>query len=123
MRSYEYPLDKKNELSELVSERRCQTSALQSRLKRLNSCQSTIDKTRSMLKLIDDDIQFWKEQVEQGKLNQQTSINDVLLTAIYLSQFNVDQRRQLIDKWQKSLLTTRANFNPLQLLSNQKGFI
>jgi hypothetical protein len=79
-----------------------------------------------MLKLIDDDIQFWKEQVEQGKLNQQTSINDALLTAIYfcyLSQFNVDQRRQLIDKWQKSLLTTRANFNPLQLLSNQKGFI
>jgi hypothetical protein len=79
-----------------------------------------------MLKLIDDDIQFWKEQVEQGKLNQQTSINDALLTAIYfcyLSQFNVDQRRQLIDKWQKSLLTARANFNPLQLLSNQKGFI
>ena len=80
-----------------------------------------------MLKLIDDDIQFWKEQVEQGKLNQQTSINDALLTAIYfcyLSQFNVDQRRQLIDKWQqKSLLTTRANFNPLQLLSNPKGFI
>ena len=109
-----------------MSERRSQTSALQSRLKRQNSFQSTIDKTRSMLKLIDDDIQFWKEQVEQNKFNQQTSIHDALLTAIYfcyLSQFNIDQRKQLITQWQNKILSTRSNFNPVQLLANEKGLL
>ena len=79
-----------------------------------------------MLKLIDDDIQFWKEQVEQNEFNQQTSIHDALLTAIYfcyLSQFNIDQRKQLITQWQNKILSTRSNFNPVQLLANEKGLL
>jgi hypothetical protein len=82
-----------------------------------------------MLQLIDDDIHHWKEQVEQGQLNKKTSITDALLAALYicyLSQFNIDQRQQLLLNWQtkilQNLLPIRSNFNILDLIINQKGF-
>jgi hypothetical protein len=88
-----------------------------------------MDKTRSMLKLIDDDIHHWQEQVKQGESNKKTSITDALLTAFYLcylSQFNIDQRQQLLNNWQtnilEKLLPTRSNFNPLDFINDQKGF-
>lgn len=97
-------------------------------MKRQNSFQSTIDKTRSMLKLIDDDIQYWQEQVEQGEFNKKTSITDALLTAFYfcyLLQFNIDQRQQLLFNWQtnilEKILPIRPNFNLLDFIINQKG--
>ena len=114
----------------MINERRSQSAEFQAKLKRQNSFQSTIDKTRSMLKLIDDDINHWQEQVDQGKLNQKTSITDALLTALYfcyLSQFNIDQRQKLIDFWQtnilQKMLPIRSHFNPLDLITNQKGFL
>jgi hypothetical protein len=88
-----------------------------------------MDKTRSMLKLIDDDIHHWQEQVQQGELNKKTSITDAILTALYfcyLSQFNIDQRQQLLNNWQtnilQKLLPIRSNFNPMDFISDQKGF-
>jgi len=88
-----------------------------------------MDKTRSMLKLIDDDIHHWQEQVQQGESNKKTSITDAILTALYfcyLSQFNIDQRQQLLNNWQtnilQKLLPTRSNFNPMDFITDQKGF-
>lgn len=111
-----------------MNERRAQTAELQSKLKRQNNFESTIDRTRSMLKLIDDDIHYWKEQVEQGKLNKKTSITDALLTSLYfsyLSQFNIDQRQQFLFNWKtnilENILPSRSNFNPLDIIINQKG--
>jgi len=82
-----------------------------------------------MLKLIDDDIHHWQEQVTQGKLNKKTSITDALLSALYfsyLSQFNIDQRQQLLNNFQKDILQKflpiRSNFNLLDIITNQKGF-
>lgn len=119
----------KEELSELIVERRTQTNELQTRKKRQNSYQSTIDKTRSMLKLIDDDIQYWQQQVDQGRSNKNTSIINAVLTALYfcyLSKFNVDQRQQLLTNWQKKMsaenFPIQSNFNPLDIIINQKGF-
>ena len=81
-----------------------------------------------MLKLIDDDIHHWEEQVQQGRLNKKTSISDAILTAhyfCYLSPFNIDQRQQLLFNWQtnilEKLLSVRSNFNPLDFVMNQKG--
>jgi len=111
-------------------QRRTQTGELQGKIKRQTNYQSTIDKTRSMLKLIDDDIHHWQEQVEQGQFNKKTSITDALLTALYfsyLSQFNIDQRKLLLNQWQNDilhqLLPIRSNFNPLEIINNQKGLI
>jgi len=82
-----------------------------------------------MLKLIDNDIHHWEKQIEEGELNKKTSITDALLAAIYfcyLSQFNIDQRQQLLNNWQRNILEKilpiRSNFNPLDVISNQKGF-
>lgn len=87
-----------------------------------------MDKTRSMLKLIDDDIQHWQQQIQQGELNKKTSITDALLIALYfsyLSQFNIDQRQQLLTQWQNNilqkLLPIRTNFNLLDVINNSKG--
>ena len=110
-------------------QRRSQTADLQGKIKRQTNYQSTIDKTRAMLKLIDDDIHHWQTQVEQGQSNKKTSITDALLTALYfcfLSQFNIDQRQQLLKHWQKDilqdLLPIRENFNPLEMIKDQKGW-
>ncbi|CAF4961095.1 unnamed protein product, partial [Rotaria sp. Silwood1] len=117
----------REELSQLILERRSQSTEIQSKKKRQNSFQSTIDKTRSMLKLIDDDIQYWQEQVDQGKSNQKTSFTDALLIALYfsyLSQFNIDQRQQLLFQWQtkifEKILPIQTDFNPLNIIINQK---
>jgi glutaredoxin 2 len=111
-------------------ERRAQTADLQGKIKRQTNYQSTIDKTRAMLKLIDDDIHYWEKQIEQGQLNKKTSITDAILTALYfcyLSQFNIDQRQQLLNHWQndilQKLLPIRTDFNPLEILNNEKGFV
>ena len=115
----------KEELSELIVERRGQTSELQGRIKRQNSFQSTMEKTRAMLQLIDQDIQHWKNEVEQGQANEKTSIDDALLLAFYLaflSQFNIDQRQQLFEHWTTNFLTIRMNFNLLEILHDEKGF-
>ncbi|CAF3428145.1 unnamed protein product [Rotaria socialis] len=119
----------RGELSELILERRSQTNELQLKKKRQNHFQSTIDKTRSMLKLIDDDIQFWQKQVDEGKLNKKTAITDALLASLYfcyLSQFNIDQREKLLLNWQtkilENILPIQSNFNPLNIIINQKEF-
>ncbi|CAF1088574.1 unnamed protein product [Rotaria sordida] len=119
----------REELSQLILERRSQSTEIQSKKKRQNSFQSTIDKTRSMLKLINDDIEYWQEQVDQGKSNKKTLITDALLIALYfsyLSQFNIDQRQQFLFNWQRKILEKilpiRPYFNPIDIIINQKEF-
>lgn len=82
-----------------------------------------------MLKLIEDDIRYWQEQVDQGKSSQKTSITDALLISLYfsyLSKFNIDQRVHLLSFWQKNILEKilplRPSFNLLGIIINQKGF-
>lgn len=120
----------KEELTELITERRSQTTELQGRIKRQNHFQSTIDKTRAMLQLIDEDIRFWKKQVEQGESNQKTSISDALLIAFYfsfLSQFNIDQREYLLNDWRTNILTKvlpiQKDFHLLPMLNDEKGLL
>ena len=81
-----------------------------------------------MLQLIDQDIQFWKKEVEQGEFNQKTSIADALLIAFYfsfLSQFNIDQREYFLNDWRinilPNLLPIRSDFNLLQIINDEKG--
>ena len=81
-----------------------------------------------MLKLIDNDIQHWQNEVQQAKLNKKTAISDALQVALYftyLSEFNVDQREQILSNWQKNILQTllpiRTNFNLLKMILNEKG--
>ena len=70
----------------------------------------------------------WQKQIEQGKLNQQTSMTDAFLVALYfscLSQFNIDQREQFVYYWQRKIfekfLPIRLNFNLFDIIVNQKG--
>lgn len=83
-----------------------------------------MEKTRAMLQLIEQDIHYWKEQVQQGQSNEKTSFHDSLVLAFYfafLSQFNIDQRQQLFEHWTKNFLTIRTNFNLLEILHDEKG--
>ncbi|UJR28892.1 hypothetical protein I4U23_010112 [Adineta vaga] len=117
----------KEELADFISKRREQFAELQSKVKRLNHLRSVIEQTRAMLKLIDNDIHHWQEEVKQAKLNQQTAITDTLQIALYftyLSQFNIDQRQQCLLQWQKDILQTllpiRTDFNLLHMIMNEK---
>lgn len=81
-----------------------------------------------MLKLIDNDIQHWQNEVQQAKLNKTTAISDALQIALYftyLSEFNVDQREEILSNRQKNilqnLLPIRTNFNLLNMILNEKG--
>jgi hypothetical protein len=81
-----------------------------------------------MLKLIDNDIHHWEEQVKQGKLNKKFAITDALQSSLYvcyLSQFNIDQRQQLLSNWQtkilQKILPILSNFNLLDILISEKG--
>ncbi|UJR29306.1 hypothetical protein I4U23_010520 [Adineta vaga] len=117
----------KEELADFISKRREQFAELQSKVKRLNHLRSVIEQTRAMLKLIDNDIHHWQEEVKQAKLNQQTAITDTLQISLYftyLSQFNIDQRQQFLLQWQKDILQTllpiRTDFNLLHMIMNEK---
>lgn len=120
----------KSELSELINRRKIHSSEYQMKLKKEEHFQSTINKTRSMLQLIDDDIQFFENQSEQAKLNLQTSIADALLLSNYLAYLTIypfDQRIFFIEEIQNSIVKEhfpiRIHFNPLEILSNPQGFI
>ncbi|CAF1139632.1 unnamed protein product [Adineta steineri] len=117
----------KDELAEYIRKRRAHFNDLQSKQKRLNNLRSVIDQTQSMLKLIANDISHWQDQLQQGKLNKKTVITDALLISLYfcyLSQFNIDQRQQLLINWQtnilQNILPIRANFNLLDIITDEK---
>ncbi|CAF1514427.1 unnamed protein product, partial [Adineta ricciae] len=119
----------KEELADFITKRREQFAELQSKVKRLNHLRSVIDATRAMLQLIDEDIQHWQNEVQQGRLNQQTAITDALQISLYfsyLSQFNVDQRQEFLSQWQTNVLQpslpVRSDFNLLNMIFNEKEF-
>ena len=81
-----------------------------------------------MLKLIDEDIQFYQRDFLQYQQDEETFLSDSIVISLYfayLSQFSFDQREQFLTDWQKNLfapiLPVRSQWNLLEFLLNEKG--
>lgn len=97
--------------------------------KRQNHFRSTIEKTRSMLELIVNDINYCQNQFHEKQMNQERSLFDSILISSYfsyLSQYSFDQRQQFLDQWKiffsQTNLSIREQFHLIEILLNQQGF-